>query len=327
LSHTLGLDIGGANLKAAHVSRTACSRPFELWRHPERLGIALRDLLADMPAFDRLAVTMTGELCDCFESRRQGVLSILRSVADLADHANICVWSQRGFLALDAARRDPLAVASANWMALARFACRFVPGGCGLLLDIGSTTTDLVPLHDGRPVPRALADADRLRGLELIYTGVRRTPLCAILGTGVAAELFATTQDVYLLLEMLPENPDDRHSADGRPATRSAARARLARMLCGDAETIPRQEIDRLVDRVRQRQVYQLSMAFEHVSRSLPALPTTAVLAGEGEFLGRLVLARQNCFSGDTIVSLNEQLGAEISRAACAYAVAVLADE
>lgn len=327
MSLTLGLDIGGANLKAAHVNRVARSRPFELWRQPDLLGLALRELLGDMPAFDRLAVTMTGELCDCFESRRQGVLSILQSVADLADHAKILVWSQRDFLDLDAARRDPLAVGSANWLALAQLACQHVPSGCGMLLDIGSTTTDIVPLFDGKPTPRTRADVERLRSLELVYTGVRRTPVCAILGTGVAAELFATTQDVFIALEMLPEDPDDRQSADGRPATRAAARARLARMLCGDADTIPVHEIGKLAERVLLRQVYQLSMAFDHVARSLPTPPATIVLTGEGEFLGHIVLGQQNSFRGGKVVSLNQELGPEVSRAACAYAVAVLCHE
>lgn len=327
MSQTLGLDIGGANLKAAHGSRSARSQPFELWRHPDRLGFALRELLGVVPGFDRLAVTMTGELCDCFVSRRQGVLSILQSVADLADHAKIRVWSQHGFLDLASARQEPLSVGSANWLALAQFACRLVPAGCGMLLDIGSTTTDLEPLQDGRPRPRAHTDVDRLRSLELVYTGVRRTPVCAIVGHGVAAELFATTQDVYLALEMLPENPDDRHSADGRPATRAAARARLARMLCADAETVALQEIGKLAERVLLRQVYQLSMAFDHVARSLPEPPATVVLAGEGEFLGRLVLGQQNSFRGGKVVSLSAELGPDVSRAACAYAVAVLADE
>lgn len=327
MASILGLDIGGANLKAAHGNGVAHGRPFELWKEPERLGSALRDLLADMPSFERLAVTMTGELCDCFESRRQGVLAILRSVEELAGPKMVCVWSQRGFLDLEAARQDPLAVGSANWLALAHLACRYVSSGCGMLFDIGSTTTDIVPLRDGQAAPRAYSDVERLRSLELVYTGVRRTPVCAILGTGVAAELFATTQDVFITLEMLPENPDDRHSADGRPATRSAARSRLARMLCGDAETIPAQEIGKLAERVLLRQVYQLAMAFDHVARSLPTPPATVVLSGEGEFLGRLVLSQQNSFRGGKVVSLGQELGPEISRAACAHAVAVLSHD
>src|SRR5687767_897273 len=76
----LGLDIGGANLKAAHTDGTALCRAFPLWRTPDRLASELQRLLADLPAHDVLAVTMTGELCDCFATRAEGVAAILHSV-------------------------------------------------------------------------------------------------------------------------------------------------------------------------------------------------------------------------------------------------------
>src|SRR5262249_10334863 len=73
----LGLDIGGANLKAAHSGGNVRIQPFPLWKHPGELTEVLRELVDSMPAADVLAVTMTGELCDCFDSKRQGVLAIL----------------------------------------------------------------------------------------------------------------------------------------------------------------------------------------------------------------------------------------------------------
>ena len=69
----LALDIGGANLKAANGLKYARSVPFPLWRTPERLPEALRSLLASGPPFEQLAVTMTGELADCFPSKADGV--------------------------------------------------------------------------------------------------------------------------------------------------------------------------------------------------------------------------------------------------------------
>ncbi|MFL6120051.1 helix-turn-helix domain-containing protein, partial [Actinophytocola sp.] len=101
-----------------------------------------------------------------------------------------------------------------------------------------STTTDVIPLIDGRPVPAARTDPARLQSGELVYTGIRRTPVCALLGDLGAAEFFATTHDVYLILGMTPADPADRDTADGRPATLECAHARLARMVCGDAESV-----------------------------------------------------------------------------------------
>src|SRR5262249_3412029 len=75
-----GLDIGGANLRAAHGSGAAGTQPFALWRDPAGLAPSLRRRTETLPAGDIWAVTMTGELCDCFETKRQGVAFILDAV-------------------------------------------------------------------------------------------------------------------------------------------------------------------------------------------------------------------------------------------------------
>ena len=76
----LALDIGGANLKAAHASGAIRSVPFEVWRRPQDLARALADLVAGFPQFDRVAVTMTAELCDCFATKAEGVRAVLEAV-------------------------------------------------------------------------------------------------------------------------------------------------------------------------------------------------------------------------------------------------------
>lgn len=328
MSAVLGLDIGGANLKAAHSNSQARSVPFELWKQPKRLPDALHRLIHDMPSADGLAVTMTGELCDCFTSKRQGVLAILDAVTTAAGQTPVRVWRNDGrFVDPATARATPLQVAAANWLALATFAGRYAPKGPALLIDIGSTTSDIIALLDGRPVPKGRNDPERLRSSELVYTGVRRTPLCAVLGTYGAAEVFATTLDAYLLLGTIPEDPADQNTADGRPATRAAAEARIARMLCADLETSTADERRRLAERVLLRQVMALEFAFKSVASRLPALPQTVLLAGEGEFLARAALEHQKDIPPCQAVVLSDALAPAISRAACAYAVAMLAAE
>src|SRR5262249_44552426 len=152
-------------------------------------------------------------------------------------------------------------VASANWHALAMFAGRFAPYYGGLLLDIGSTTTDIIPLDHGVPSTYGLTDQDRLMFRELVYIGVRRTPVCAVFNDQTMAELFPSTQDAYVLLGRLHENPGDRDTADGRPLTRDYSLARLARMLGGDCETVSEEEIIRFASRVHERVVELLSLA------------------------------------------------------------------
>jgi probable H4MPT-linked C1 transfer pathway protein len=270
---------------------------------------------------------MTGELCDCFATKRQGVHTILKAVAAVAADKPVRVWQTDGRLvSLEAACSAPLQVAAANWLALATFAGRLAPTGSGLLIDIGSTTTDLIPLDEGKPAPLGRTDPDRFRSGELVYTGIRRTPLCALLGGRFAAELFATTLDAYLVLEKVPEDPSDCLTADGRPATRAAAHARLARMMCADMETCTEKQTFRLAQRVERRQVRLIQRALRRVQRRMSRPPGTIILAGSGEFLAHSVVARR--FGGAAeCISLTQRFGPAIAGAACAYALAVIAAE
>ena len=69
------LDVGGANLKAAHQSGDVATSPFEVWKRPEGLAAALAELARSLPEYGRVALTMTAELCDCFRTKADGVLA------------------------------------------------------------------------------------------------------------------------------------------------------------------------------------------------------------------------------------------------------------
>lgn len=324
----LGLDIGGANLKAAHSRGLVRSRPFALWKNPAGLAAALAGFVGSLPPFDLLAVAMTGELCDCYQTKRQGVNAILDAVEAVAGSVPVQIWQTSGeWAGIAAARAAPLRTAASNWLALAAFAGRFAPHGPCLVIDVGSTTTDIVPLLVGKPVPNGRTDPERMRCRELVYTGIRRTPVCAVLGPAVAAELFATTLDAYLVLGSVPENADDRETADGRPATKAHAKARLARMLCADGDSCTTEEILQLARQVNERQLALIGQAMADVARCLPGPPQTVVLAGAGEFLAKMALGISPARKPARVVSLAEKLGPDVSQAACAYALAVLATE
>ena len=117
---TLALDIGGANLKAAHSAGVCRTTAFALWRRPGELTAQLNALAAKMPPFDRLSVTMTAELCDCFTTRRAGVEHVLDAVESFADGRRVSIWSTQGrFVTCPEARDKPMDCAAANWHALA----------------------------------------------------------------------------------------------------------------------------------------------------------------------------------------------------------------
>jgi probable H4MPT-linked C1 transfer pathway protein len=351
----LGLDIGGANLKAATADKQAVSVPFALWKQPENLPAALTDLVGRFSGIEELAVTMTGELCDCFETKRQGVEAIIAAVRRASEGRTIRVWTTDGvFEDSEEAKRDYLKVAASNWHALATLAGQYVPHGRAILIDVGSTTTDIIPIQDGVPVPKGKTDHDRLASKELVYTGVRRTPLCALMGWRGAAELFATTLDAYLILGFIPEDTADCDTADGREATKARARVRLCRMYGGEPDTIPEERIEQLVQWIFQEQIERLKRCANLIRLRMLNLPepepdpfarlpdqpmallgrrnrrlrkqrVTFIVSGSGEFLARKVA--ESKYSSLNDISLSDRLGPEVSACAPAYAVAVLATE
>jgi len=326
-THTLGIDIGGANLKAAHSNGTARTVPFALWKHPDQLGNELRKLCATMPTHERVAVTMTGELCDCFPSKVEGVRAILESVQGAFEESRVRVWSTEGrFVRVRQALEEPLCAAAANWLAQAHFVATRYPAETVLLLDTGSTTTDIVYLERGTPKVIGRTDAARLISGELVYTGLRRTPICAVLGMEVAAEFFATMLDAYLCIGRVGENAADRDTADGRPATHAFAHARLARMRCTDAALFSEDQARSLAQRALDVQWNAIEQAVERVLAGRPALQRI-VVSGSGEIVGRCVCERHPEWCKIEITSLAETLSPMVSEAACAYAVAVLASE
>ena len=77
------------------------------------------------------------------------------------DGLPVIVWQTGAeFVTLSIARDIPLLVAAANWHGLATWLGRLAPKGNALLIDIGSTTTDIIPLLDGVPVPAGLTDRE-----------------------------------------------------------------------------------------------------------------------------------------------------------------------
>jgi (4-(4-[2-(gamma-L-glutamylamino)ethyl]phenoxymethyl)furan-2-yl)methanamine synthase len=300
---TLAVDIGGANTKAAWLegeSLRTVSRPFEVWRDREALAAVLRDVTAEVaggPA-DAVAITMTAELSDAFRTKREGVTFVLDAAQDaLGDRALSVLTTGGELVGVAAARARPWDVAAANWVATALAVAHALPDA--LLIDVGSTTADIVPIADGRVAAAGHDDLHRLLAGELVYTGVLRTNLAAIAPRvpvrggwcPVASEYFAISADVHLVLGHLPPAAYDCPTPDGRPATVEFARERIARLVCADVEQLDEAEVDAIAVFLHGEQLRQLEDAARRVQRVLP--PEAPVVAvGSGAFLGREVAAR-----------------------------------
>jgi probable H4MPT-linked C1 transfer pathway protein len=327
-----GWDIGGANVKAAHVTFTGglpsvrtVSRPFEIWKGPGRLPDVLRAAATELPASDLAAVTMTAELSDAFRTKREGVGLVLDAVAAITTGTARVFTTAGTFLEVPTARVRPLEVAASNWMATALLAARH--GMNGILVDVGSTTTDVTSIREGQVMTAGRTDPDRLLAGELVYTGALRTNVAAIVSRAplrgqpcpVASELFAVSGDAHVVLGHLEPADYTCPTPDGRPPAAPYAAERLARVVCADSDMLEPREIVTIARAVADAQVDQIATALARAARRFPA-PPDVVVTGLGAFLARRAAGRFGLGCRD----LATALGVDVGLAAPAVAVAWL---
>jgi len=336
----MGWDLGGAHVKAAFASggrvRGVWQRPCPLWQDLGALPRTVADLAHAAGAPGTHAVTMTGELADVFANRAQGVRALLDMLQSSVSAQRWLVYAHPPrFLAPREVVRRPLAVASMNWSATAAWvACRLPDA---LLLDIGSTTTDIVPIRAGAVTAHGVTDSQRLASEELVYTGVVRTPVMALAARvpfegawhAPMAEYFATSADVYRLTRELPAGVDQLPSADGAGKSRRESARRLARMLGRDFETASMAAWEQCARFLSEAQLWSLHQACERVL-SREAIPPRAPIvgAGVGRFVAKKLAQRlRRPYREFSALVPGAAAGASwIASCAPAVAVALLAD-
>ena len=338
MTSVIGFDIGGAHLKAARASDGRIVEVLLLPCNPHyglaRLEGAIEEAVARLGAAERFAVTMTAELSDAFETRAAGVATIASAVVRRAKDAEALFYAgEAGFLPFAAVRDAAQAIASANWRASAELVARRSPEA--LFVDMGSTTTDLVPIFGGRVSALGGGDAERLANGELVYTGLSRgdplagVTLAPIAGrwTPLARENFATMADVRRVLGDLAEDAEP--TADGRGKSVAESIARLARLAGRDAaEASPAQwrALASFLARAQMRSIEdQIALL-----RSRGAVAEDAPIVGAG--VGRALVARLALSEGRAYRDVCEFIDAapEVVQAAAdcapACAVALLAE-
>ncbi len=244
MSSVIGWDIGGVHLKAVRAEDgrivKAAQYAAPLRNGTELLRNALARARGDMGRADRNVITMTGELADTFAARAEGVARLVELAE--SELGAVSIYAGRaGYVRAESAPAHVADIASANWHACATLVASKCAGA--LLIDMGSTTTDIVPIAAGRVAARGYTDAERLAAGELVYTGLVRGFVMATVNraplrgswTPLVNENFANMADVHRILGTLPEGVDLMPTADGREKTVEASRARLARMLGSDA--------------------------------------------------------------------------------------------
>jgi probable H4MPT-linked C1 transfer pathway protein len=332
----LGWDVGGAHLKLARLGaegRLEAVRivPCALWRGLDELDRAIDALAPDAPEGVGSAVTMTGELVDLWPDRASGIaalterLSIRRKGGPLAFYAGA-----RGFVDAKTAAEAWPAVASANWRATAEALA--VLDNAGLLVDVGSTTADLVPFAAGAVLSRGTSDAERMAAEELVYLGATRTPVMALaprLPFGGAwvrpmAEHFATSADVFRLTGDLAEGADLHPSADAGPKTAEASARRLLRMVGMDLSAETEASARALAAFLAEAALRRLADAAALVL-SRPEAPRMPIVhgAGVGRFLAERVAQRLGLLYRDVGEAWSDDAALASAASDCAPAVAV----
>jgi probable H4MPT-linked C1 transfer pathway protein len=184
--NVLGLDIGGANTKAAFVTVEngavtdfqAKLEYFPFWKRDTQqlctMLTKLKDAVCGSAPPDCIVVTVTAELSDAYRTKREGITHILDCVNEVFKSVSVLVLDVDGGLqTFESAKAAPLKVAAANWAATGWLVSQKL-GDC-VVVDVGSTTTSIIPIVGGKVSALGKTDLEKLVNGELVYTGSLRT--------------------------------------------------------------------------------------------------------------------------------------------------------
>ena len=342
--NVLGLDIGGANTKAAFIKtkdgtvkeQRTYIEYFPIWKKgKEQLPKVLEKLkkgLTISTSLDGVGVTITAELSDAYMTKKEGIRHVLDSVTEVfGDVPTFVLDVEAKMLPVKDARREPLKVASANWAATGWMISRLIKN-C-IVVDVGSTTTSIIPVINGKIAAEGRTDLEKLQNGELVYSGALRTNVAAIVNVipvrgGVArvsSELFAQSGDVHLILNNIGEEDYTAETCDGRGKTRREAMARLARVVCADIDMLTEQDIRDMAEFVYDKQVEQiaggLKQVYERIKLSLQEKLVVVVTGLGRNFLAKKAAEKAN-FS--EVIDMKELVSADAAVVSPSVGVALM---
>ena len=315
----------------------AAQLPMPLWQGIHMLDQSLAQAKALLPEAPVVhSITGTAELVDLFSDRRSGVSTITQKISSALNDGKIRLYAGRaGWVSLFDADQHAIDIASANWHATAEYVAGIV--GNGILIDIGSTTTDIIMFSKGQVRYHGYSDYDRLSSCELVYTGIVRTPVMAVTdkafieGTWqpVTAELFATMADVYRLTGELQDRDDMHNTPDGRSKSLVDSANRLARMfgtdLDGNDSPACWQAVAGYIAGVQLEKIDRALLVV--LSRQQGISDTVMVGAGAGRFLAQKLAHRHglNYIDFADVVETTSDMRIPVAVSAAAVSVAHLA--
>ena len=276
-----GFDIGGANTDLAVVdfddqgNITEIKADFEyfpMWLKNEELGDALLRLLGDdLKDIDAVGICMTAELVDAYKTKREGVIDIAKKSKE-SFSVPVGFIGINGVLSFEELVERPDEVAAANWIATSKIAAE-IEENC-IMIDTGSTTTDIIPIKNGSECAKGRSDLERLKTGELIYSATLRTNLAAIVDKvplgdetmRVSSELFAATADIHTVLGNITEEDYSCSTSDGAGKSKEDCMRRISRVICGDMDMLSESDIEKIAAYIYKRQAEKVAEALLEVS-------------------------------------------------------------
>ncbi len=332
----MGIDVGGANTKVATSDGSlVTSIHAPLWRNKAILYDVLYEIEKEIDKTEiaSAGAVMTGEICGCFETKGEGVSYIKKAICrvfgDVKFLDNQCLFKNSSDL-----DKDPVSFASTNWLASSKFIADEYKDV--IFVDLGSTTTDVIPIKHGK-IKAKKSDFERLKSGELIYSGVLRTSVSCLLDRiymkgeecKTSSEHFATTADVYLIIGRIKKEDIGCKSLNrycypftgDEERNRISAMRRLARVLCSDLEEIGEDDVAHIAEQVEEAQVNELIISLERISEKYGLKNVVSV--GIGDFIAEESSEALNL----DFLSLSSVYGKGLSAVFPAYAVAKLLDD
>lgn len=290
-----GFDIGGANTDLAVIDFDGDEIKnievdfayLPMWSNNDDLSKVLVELIENIcpvDEIDAVGISMTAELVDAYDTKKDGVLDVVAKCEQTFD-CPIAYVGIDGMMSNEEIEKTPLKAAAANWIATAHIAT-LISDDC-IFIDTGSTTTDIIPIKDGKECAIGKSDFDRSATGELVYTGTLRTNLASFLDKvelngkeyRVASELFAQTADVYTVLDLITEDDYICDTFDGESKSKLDCAKRIARVVCADLEMLSMDEIVEMCKFIHQKQVEQIADGLKqvHETQNLDLIVTTGL--------------------------------------------------
>ena len=297
----IGWDIGGAHIKAVKIDLQKKTSKTEqiyspIWKNINNLKKSIKLIKNKLGKTNYHAITMTAELSDIFSDRVNGVKYIVKLSSKILGEKNIFFYSKKNFLKKKLAIKKTFELNSMNWHATASFISNSFPN-C-ILIDIGSTTTDIIPIKNKRIISKSVNDYQRLKSNELIYLGVLRTPIQAIKKKqNLINENFANLSDVYRILNKIPSSIDLFPTLDNKTKNKHDSARRIARIFGQDYEKKHFLKWKKTAHKIEREHLKILNMTIKKIEKKKKLNKVPIIGAGIGEFLVKKVSKQKEYYS------------------------------